>query len=103
MDIQKLNAVELEFNDIEDGKICTIRKGRRSLQLGPLQFESLIENRKLIVHVTHVIHCIAHDIPMEYVRKDGFTDKHDMINQLTQYYPEINENTEITAIIFSRI
>jgi hypothetical protein len=101
--MQSLNAVELEFNDIEDGKICTIRKGRRSLKLGLLQFVSLKEKRTLTVKVTHVIHCVAHDIPMEYVKQDGFTDKHDMVHQLTQYYPEINENTEITAIIFKSL
>lgn len=103
MEMQKLSAVELEFNDIEDGKRCTIRKGRRSLRLGPLQFISKTENRVITVNVTHVIHCIAIDMPMEYVREDEFTDRHDMIYQLRQYYPDIDERAEITAIVFSHI
>ena len=50
---QKLTSVETEFDSIEDGKRCTIRKGERDIKLGPLPFESLKEKRIKNVIVTH--------------------------------------------------
>lgn len=99
--LQKLTAVESEFDYFEDGKSCTIRKGRRSLKLGLLTFESLKEKRQEVVFITHIIHCTVKNIPMEYIKKDGFTDRHDMVAQMQEFYPDIDEDTEVTVIIFN--
>ena len=96
----KLTSTEIEFNDIEDGKGITIRKGYRPIKLGLLEFESLEEKRKLNVQVTHVIHTLVRDIPMEYVKDDGFLDKHDLVNQLTEFYPDIDELSEVTIVTY---
>ena len=79
---QRLTSTEIEFNDIEDGKRVTIRKGYRSIKLGSLIFESLKKKRTITVQVVHIIHSLVQNIPSEYVRNDGFTDKHDLVNQL---------------------
>lgn len=98
--ITKLTCAELEFNDIEDGKRVTIRKGYREIGLGELTLESLRRKRTMVVHVVHVIHSLVENIPSSYVRNDGFIDKYDMINQLSEFYPDINEKSEVTIISF---
>ena len=95
-----LTCTENEFNDIEDGKTVTIRKGYRPIRLEELRFESLEEKRIMTVKVVHVIHAIVQDIPMEYVKNDGFIDKHDLVNQLKVFYPNIDETTEVTIISY---
>jgi len=97
---QILTASKNEFHTIQDGKQCTIRKGYREIKLEPLGFYLINEDQHITVNVTQVIHCIVKELPMEYVKKDDFQDRHDLINQLKQFYLDINEETEITAIVF---
>ena len=99
--MQKLTAVESEFDTIEDGKRCTIRLGRRDIKLGPLEFESLEQKRRITVKITHVLYCLVQDIPREYVLSDGFIDRHDLIHQMETYYPDIDEVTEVTIVVFN--
>ncbi len=93
-----LTCTENEFNDIEDGKTVTIRKGYRPIRLEELRFESLVKKRVMTVKVIHVVHAIVQDVPMDFVKNDLFTDKHDLVNQLRQFYPDIDENTEVTIV-----
>ena len=97
---QTLSATKNEFHTIQDGKECTIRKGHREIRLEPLEFFMLNDDFNLVVMVTQVVHCKVNDLPNEYVRRDEFVDKHDLVNQLRVFYPDINEETEITAIVF---
>lgn len=97
---QSLTATKNEFHTIEDGKKATIRKGYRNITLGDLTITMLNGDKTITVNVTQVIHCKIIDLPHEYVKKDDFLNKHDLINQLKQFYPDINEITEITAIVF---
>jgi len=60
----------------------------------------LNDDFNLVIMVTQVIHCVVKDLPTEYVKRDDFIDKHDLVNQLRQFYPDIDEETEITAIVF---
>jgi len=100
--MQSLKSVKNEFYAFEDGKKSTIRKGHRDIRLGLLMFGSEEPNVNLekIVNVTQVVHCKVKDLPVEYAKLDDFQDKHDLVNQLSLYYPDINEETEITAIVF---
>lgn len=95
-----LNATKNEFHTIQDGKECTIRKGHREIKLGDLKINLLDGDETLTVKVTQVIHCRVIDLPLEYVRRDEFADRHDLVHQLRQYYLDIDEFTEITAIVF---
>jgi len=52
----------------------------------------------MTVKVVHVVHAIVQDVPMDFVKNDLFTDKHDLVNQLRQFYPDIDENTEVTIV-----
>ena len=98
-----LSATKNEFHTIEDGKQCTIRKGYRDIRLGPIVIILMDGNETLTVNVTQVIHCKVIDLPLEYVKRDEFMDRHDLVHQLKQYYVDIDEHTEITAIVFTQI
>lgn len=100
--MQGLKAHENEFDNIEDGKCCTIRKGHREIKLGNLIFWSREENRQMVVNVTQVIHSNVNDLPLYFAKEDYFVDKHDLVHQMQTFYPDINEETEVTAIIFKK-
>ena len=99
-EVQKLILAEDVFDTLKDGKTCTIRKGRRDIELGLLMFESLEEKRRELVYVTHVIYCKALYIPEEYWRNDGFTSVNDMIEKMQRFYPDMDDETECTVIVF---
>ena len=100
---QILTATKNEFFAIEDGKKCTIRKGYRPIFLKPLKFWMLNGEESLVVNVSQVIHCTVHDLPNEYVKRDEFVDKHDMVYQLQEFYPDIDGDTEITVVVFEHL
>ena len=103
--MQSLKSVKNKFYAFEDGKKSTIRKGYRDIRLGLLIFgsEEPNVNYEKIVNVTQVVHCKVQDLPTQYARLDDFQDKHDLVSQMAYYYPDINEETEITAIVFENI
>jgi hypothetical protein len=103
--MQSLKSVKNEFYAFEDGKKGTIRKGYRNIRLGLLLIgsEDPKINLEKIVEVTQVVHCKVKDLPIEYAKLDDFVDKHDLVSQLSYYYPDINEETEITAIVFKNL
>ena len=99
-DTQKLILAEDVYDCLAKGKTCTIRKGRRDIGLGILLFESLEEKREELVFVTHVIYCTARNIPSEYYKNDGFGSIKAMINQMKRFYPDMEEGTECTVVVF---
>lgn len=96
---QKLILADDVFDLLEDGKTCTIRKGRKDIQLGFLKFES-IDKREEIVFVKIVLYCKLKNIPIDYVINDGFIDHDDIEKQMKRLYPDIDENTEVTIVEF---
>jgi len=91
------------FDTLEDvylQKTCTIRKGRRNILLGELTFESIETHRICKVNVIRVIYCALHHVSNEYIHNDGFEDHRDMLNQMRNFYPDIEFNSEVTIVEF---
>ena len=96
----KLMLAEDVFNALENGKLITIREGRRDITLGRMLFESVEEKRKKIVDVRMVYYSRLEDVFLSDLKNDGFKDHHDMCNQMKRFYPNINLESEVTVIKF---
>ncbi|TJW14443.1 MAG: ASCH domain-containing protein [Mesorhizobium sp.] len=82
-------------------KTCTIRSGRRDIQLGPLVFESVSgELNQVTVEVISVIYMRAGDIPDDLARADGARDGTELLDAMKRFYPDLKSESEITAVIF---
>ena len=99
-EVQKLILAEDVFDTLKDGKTCTIRKGRRDIELGLLMFESLEKKRLALVGIKLIIYCSAFQIPEQYWRNDGFESVKDMIEQMKRFYPDMKGVTECTVVEF---
>jgi len=106
-DIQVLFLARDLFETIDYGKTVTIRKGRREVQLGDLRFLSPVEDGQeqltRDVHVTYVMYCKAIDIPIDLVIEDGFEDHDDMLEGMKRFYPDFEEDTECTVVIYEAL
>ena len=100
MEIQKLMLAEDVFDSLEIGKICTIRNGRRDIQLGELMFESTETHRTHNVMVHTVIFTELQRVPFRYVLNDGFISYDDMCDKLKRFYPDIKLCDEFTVVVF---
>ena len=100
--MQKLMLAEGVFDNLENNKGVTIRKGRRNILLGELLFESVEHQREAIVNVSSVEYCALEDVPNEDVWNDGFEDQIDMYHGMKQFYPDIEMNTEVTIVRFDK-
>ena len=101
METQKLILTEDVYDALFDVKCCTIRKGRRDIQLGNLVFESSEKKRTIIVNVESVIYTTLEKIPKEYYENDGFISLFDMLHQMRRFYPDLQMNSECTVVVFS--
>ena len=81
-ELQKLKLAEDVFDALEFGKVTTIRKGRRNIELGDLIFESVKSQRKEVVNVLNVHYCKLANVYIGDLKNDGFKDHHDMCLQM---------------------
>ncbi len=82
-------------------KFCTIRKGRRDVELGDLQFEGAEDvSLKEVVQVTSVTFTTLGGVPEETLEADGFRDHDDALEQMKRFYPDITFDTEVTVVDF---
>ena len=98
--MQKLTLFEDIFDALEHGKLTTIRKGRRDIQLGDLLFESVDTKRKEVVQVVIVYYCRLSNVAIEDLQNDGFTDHQDMWEKMKRFYPDILFDDEVTIVKF---
>lgn len=101
--VQKLMLAESVYDELQDGvKSVTIRKGRRDISLGQLNFESVENERVTTVNVKKVIYCKLGGVPEEYIHADGFTSAQHMLEVLSEFYPGITLNDEVTIVEFTK-
>lgn len=100
--MQKLTLFEDIFDALEQGKLCTIRKGRRDIQLGDLLFESIETMRPEIVQVEIVYYCRLDKVAIEDLQNDGFKDHQDLCEKMKRFYPDITPEDEVTVVKFAR-
>ena len=101
--MQKLTLLEDVFDALATGKATTIRKGRLSIELGDLLFQSAEMNREQVVNVDEVYYSLLKDVKLEDVINDSFKDHDDMVEQMKRFYPDITLDTEVTVIKFERL
>lgn len=98
--MQKLLLAEDVFDALEEGKLTTIRKGRRNITLGDLLFESVDNKREKIVNVDSVQYCLLAGVDIKDVKNDGFEDHFDMLRQMKRFYHDITLESEVTVVRF---
>lgn len=99
--MQKLTLYEDIFDALEKGKLTTIRKGRRNVELGELLFESTEKGRQKIVDVVMVYYTRLENVNTEDLENDGFKDHHDMWVKMQRFYPDIGLDDEVTVVKFN--
>ncbi len=103
--MQQLKLATDLFDDLVTGrKYMTIRKGRRDIQLGELEFESVGEvggGLKKVVRVHRVAYTLVGGLCDREAKEDGFQSVHDLILGMQRFYPDLDENTEITLVYWS--
>ena len=100
--INELKLAEDIFDQLENGKVTTIRKGRRNVALGELIFASVDTNRIQIVNVLSVQYCQLANVYIGDLENDGFKDHHDMWEQMKRFYPDLKFTDEVTIIKFKK-
>ena len=104
MTVQTLKMARGFMSDILEGhKQITIRYGKRNITEGLLVAEcaeGLSEN--IDVTVNKVIVCKLCEVTLEDLQKDGFADHADMLHGMKHFYPDINFESDVTVIHFTR-
>jgi len=98
--MQQLILAEDIFDQLETGKRTTIRKGRRSINLDELEFESLTEKRKAVYYARMVYYCKLKDVLESDLINDGFENHADLLDKMKRFYPDLTDETELTVIRF---
>ncbi len=100
--MQTLKLADKHFPAVRDHqKRVTIRKGYRDVKPGPMLLESATDGFDSIeVMIGRVIFTPAGEMTDKEARQDGFRDLTDLIRGMKEYYPDFDENTEVTIIHF---
>lgn len=99
--VERLILEEDIFDQLDEGKRVTIRKGRRDIPLGKLIFESKVERRLKIVNVINVHYSRLSNVYIGDLNNDGFKDHFDMWEKMKRFYPDISFDDEVTTVKFS--
>jgi len=98
--MQEIKLYEDVFDELENGKRCTIRKGYKDISLGAVSFKSTETNRNRYYEVWMVYHCkLKHVLPDDLI-SDGFDSHSDMEQQMKRFYSDITLDDEVTVIKF---
>ena len=103
--MQALKLANDLFPGLRDGsKQCTIRAGRRDIQIGPLLFEStdLVdgESLKQEVFVTEIRYTFLGLITDEIAQMDGCPTADELESVMHRFYPDLSLGDVVTVIIF---
>ena len=82
-------------------KTCTIRKGKRDIDLGDMFFKAVNSGEVLKVNVTEVLHKTADQMTDDEAKLDGLNGAKtaaEMIIFMKRFYPDFESSTEITVI-----
>jgi len=89
---------------IVGSKKITIREGHRDYTVGePVMLCDHNESFCVKAEITEVRHCLAKEVSKGEMRKDGYNSLSEMIEDLRTYYPDINENSNVTVIKWDNI
>lgn len=90
------------YPDVIDGrKTCTVRAGKRLIDLGPMRFESASGTLPPInVNVYSVSYMYAGAIPDDVAQRDGANNGLDLFNALHRFYPDLELSDVVTVVDF---
>lgn len=103
--MQTLKLADKFFPVVLGGtKFTTVRTGLRDIKLGPLAFEATEGGHpNIVVNVVKVEFCPLWNVSNWVLRGEGlYAGDWDMLHDvLKEFYPDVNEDTPITAIEFT--
>jgi len=79
-------------------KKITIREGHRDYSPGPVLISDKDLTKTTIKHIVNVRHTTIAELEKEELNDDGYDDWISAVNCLSQWYPKINWNSEVTVI-----
>ena len=89
---------------IAGSKKITIREGTRDYRVGePVMLCSPKESFCVKADITDVRHCSANQVTEEEMKKDGYRSLQEMVEDLKTYYPNINEQSDVTVIKWDNV
>lgn len=104
--MQTLKLANDLFPGLKDGtKRCTVRAGRRDIELGPLLFISSTleeggDHLKEKVFVTEVRYTMFGLLTDEIADMDGGVTAEELRAAMYRFYPNLISSSEITIVIF---
>jgi len=101
--MQSLKLSQNEFNNLRLTKTVTIRKGRKDVKLGLLEFHNIESVAVELVNIESVQYCKLKYVSSEDLLCDGMISTCHAVSKLIQFYPDITPETEVTAIKFKII
>lgn len=92
--------IDYRFSDklLSNGKSSVIRYGKKEYPLGPDSV--ILGDRRVLVDITHVTHTSYYCVTEEDALCCGFDSKALMTLDLKEYYPDLDEDSEVTIIRF---
>ena len=99
---QTLALADDLYPDLLDGKKrCTVRAGKRAIELGYLEFESASGTLPRIpVDVNNVRYVRAGAIPDDVAQRDGALNGIELFNALHRFYPDLGPDDTVTVVDF---
>lgn len=98
--MQSLKLSPKEFKNLRLTKTATIRKGRKDIKLGFLQFYNIQSGAVELVNIVSVQYCKLKYVSNEDLLCDGMIDTNHAVMKLVDFYPNITPDSEVTVIIF---
>lgn len=99
--MQSLKLAPDLFLGIDTGeKTCTVRKGKRDIELGPLLLESTGGNDSREVYVHEVRLKTFYNISPEEAHADGGVSVGVLKEAMKRFYPDIKDEDPVTIIFF---
>lgn len=81
-------------------KTSTIRRGRRSYNLGYAEIVS--EEIRIPVTITRVTHSNPKLLDESVVRSEGYASLSELLTQLRTFYPDLSDSNDVTIVWFTR-
>jgi hypothetical protein len=98
---QSLKLAPDIFDQLQaEEKRVTIRKGRRDIQLGILDFVCTSGTRGATVNVTSVEYTSLVMVTQDDLVSDGFKNIAELYDTMKRFYPDITLKDEVTIIRF---
>lgn len=100
--MQELKLADDMFPGLLSGdKECTIRSGKRNIELGYLAFSSVSGDiEPVVVDVIRVSHTLARYIHVREAQADGAVSVNALLTAMRRFYPDLTLDDVVTIVEF---